>query len=169
MSETPETPEPTESPEPEPTETGPTPPPRPAAMDDTGKKGAQAAAEYFISLLGYAFQSGESESIREMSLSATCISCENFAERADSHRDSDYVVVGGETTLSGLKVSDRDPLTGGFAVSGAFETSEMAVSTSDGENVGVSRSDDGFIQIDVLHDENTWRVMAVVTDQDSAE
>lgn len=167
-SETP-TAEPTETPEPEPTESGPTPPARPAAMDDTGKKGAQAAAEYFIAVLGYSPKAGDSTILREMTYSSICKSCTNFIDEAEEFGAKNYVVTGGEGQLTNIVVSDRDELTGGYAVSAAFETEEMVVTDPDGSEVTTYEYDKGFLQIDVVHDGDGWRVMAMVTDQDGAQ
>ncbi|WP_043109173.1 DUF6318 family protein [Paraoerskovia marina] len=165
----PEPTEPAESPEPEPTETGPTPPPRPAAMDDTGKKGAQAAAKHFIALTEYSAISGDSRSLRAMTYSSTCTTCKAFITEAEEIKSNGYIVSGGKNDLTNITVSDRDQLTGGYAVLAAFNSEEMTISEAGGEAVHVYDGDSGNVQIDVVHDGDDWRVMALVTDQGRAK
>ncbi|WP_029253918.1 DUF6318 family protein [Paraoerskovia marina] len=169
VSETPETPETPESPEPEPTATEPTPPPRPAAMDDTGKKGAQAAAEHFIALLNFGLASGNSQPLAAIRFPDMCVTCGNFIDRIDSYDDSNYSVDGGVGSLSNLNVSDRDTLTGGYAVFATFATETMTVTDAGGDVVESVGYDDGNLQIDVMHDGTDWKVMSMVTDQGRAE
>ncbi|SDS86552.1 hypothetical protein SAMN04489860_2566 [Paraoerskovia marina] len=164
-----ETPEPAESPEPEPAETAPTPPPRPTAMDDTGKKGAQAAAEYFIALLNFGLASGNSQPLAAIRLPDMCVTCGNFIDRIDSYDDSNYSVEGGVGSLSDLDVSERDTLTGGYAVFAKFATETMTVTDPGGDVVESVGGDDGNLQIDVMHDGTDWKVMSMVTDQGRAE
>ncbi|WP_282706026.1 DUF6318 family protein [Paraoerskovia marina] len=164
----PKTTEPTESPEPEPTETGPTPPPRPAAMDDTGKKGAQAAAEYFIALTTYASMTGETTELAAMSNDSTCGFCVAVVEEAEEYETSGYTVTGGATEISNLQTGDKDSLTGGYAVTTAFSADERKVHDASGTEVNSWDRDTGFLQIDLVHDGSSWRTLALTTDQGEA-
>ncbi|SDS86628.1 hypothetical protein SAMN04489860_2568 [Paraoerskovia marina] len=159
----------TEIPESEPSETAPTPPPRPAAMHDTGKKGAQAAAEHFIALVGYALQGGDTAPLQEIRFAGMCSSCQNFIDTADQYSADGAFVEGGAISLSDFTVSDRDSLTGGHAVSAAFSMEEMIVTASDGDEVESFEPDTGYLQIDVVHDGDDWRVMAMTSDQGAAQ
>lgn len=154
---------------PDPTATGPTPPARPAAMNDTGKKGAQAAAEYFVSLVQYTYLSGDITLLNENSYLATCGTCSAVIEDVNLYAESNYTTSWGTTELSEFEVSDRDQLTGGFAVTMAFSEPAGDVRTAAGEVVEEWEADEGWMQVDVMHDGEQWRTLALVTDQDDAE
>ncbi|SDS01813.1 hypothetical protein SAMN04489860_0607 [Paraoerskovia marina] len=164
-----ETTEPTESPEPEPTATGPTPPPRPVAMDATGKKGARAAAEYFIALVTYAYATGDVSQLEEMAYPSTCTACSSIIKEAAKVETDGYSSTWGETKLWDFEVSDKDSLTGGFAVTMAFSEPAGELRDASGKILDEWEYDDGWMQFDAMHDGTRWRALAIVTDQDAAE
>ncbi|SDS86707.1 hypothetical protein SAMN04489860_2570 [Paraoerskovia marina] len=164
----PETPEPTESPKPEPTATGPTPPPRPAAMDDTGKKGAQAAAEYFMLVMNYTFRSGDTSEIIAISYE-TCATCDYVVANSSEYASKGWLVDGGAVELMDVEVSEKDELTGAFGVTARFESEEMLVLDKDGEVAENFDADTGYLQFDTMHDGEDWRAVGMISDQGEAE
>ncbi|SDS86955.1 hypothetical protein SAMN04489860_2578 [Paraoerskovia marina] len=157
--------EPSETREPEPTETGPTPPPRPAAMDDTGKKGARAAAEYFIALTEYAMTTGDTRALTEMAYESTCTTCESLIADAKDWAERDLVVDMAGTELSDFEVNDRDSLTGGYAVTMAFVQPAGSLTDVDGKVQDQWGEDTGWMQFDAMHDGERWRALQLTTDQ----
>ncbi|QGH69480.1 DUF6318 family protein [Pseudactinotalea sp. HY158] len=76
------------------TEPSPLPKPeRPAAMEDTGKKGAIAAAEYFFDLYNYAASTGDVESFLAMG-HTSCDFCTKTASQFSARYDAGQWLTG---------------------------------------------------------------------------
>lgn len=158
VSET-QTPEPTDEPDPVATDRAGEPlvaPVRPAAMDNDDVAGAQAAAEYFMEVAGYAERSQDLTEFK-----ALCDSESNFCaaviDQVTADVEAGSITVGGSTEFTTARVLppaedpfylvvgtlDRARLTG-------FDASGNVVFVSEGETdldfaVAVQRQDDGWI------------------------
>ncbi|MDD9207576.1 DUF6318 family protein [Georgenia sp. 10Sc9-8] len=84
------------------------PPPRPEAMDDDGTAGAEAAAEYFISLYPYVYATGDLTEWRELS-DPECVFCTSVIENVEELHDEGGYQVGGEISVRGVSSRSREP------------------------------------------------------------
>ncbi|MPV50041.1 hypothetical protein GCG21_08485 [Pseudactinotalea sp. HY160] len=121
---------PNEEPVPEP---NPLPKPeRPAAMDDTGAKGAIAAAEYFFDLYNYVQSTGETELLESIS-TPRCTACSSLRERVSEIYANGGYMVGGGTILADV---NAEPTIDGLAWEVTYDmiVADMQVVHGDGRN-----------------------------------
>lgn len=81
------------------------PPERPAAMDQGDTAGAQAAAEYFMALSGYAVRSQDLSAFTQLS-DPECFYCDAVIDEVTADVAAGVYTIGGDTALS---VSTIDP------------------------------------------------------------
>lgn len=155
------TPEPSQEPEPVATDRAGeplVPPDRPAAMDNDDEAGAQAAAEYFIELYGYATRSQDLEEFTEL-----CDTASTFCSAVISEVTGDVaagaVTVGGQTALTTTAVDPPgdDPF---YVVWGTQDRAPFTAFSADGSVIYESAGDQGLdVAVVIEHQpDNTWIV-----------
>lgn len=159
--EEPVAPSPSESPEPTPTESGPVKPERPAAMDRDDAQGAAAAAEYFLSLYGYVLATGDTAEWDAMTWAETCEFCTNVQADAQEIAQAGDSYEGAEITVSAVSPGDLDTFVGAYPVVADFRQAALVRTSQTGEVVERSDESAGRLQIDMLHDGASWRVLAL--------
>ncbi|WP_402467593.1 DUF6318 family protein [Isoptericola aurantiacus] len=86
-------------------------PERPAAMDDTGYQGAEAAAEYFPRLDSYMMKTNDTSAWKKMS-HRRCSTCLARLEQANEIAEAGYKFTGGKTTTRAVHIYEQDSATG---------------------------------------------------------
>ena len=105
-----------------------TPPEKPTLMATNDAIGARAAAEYFLSLYGYVFQTGD---LTEWDAMCDPLSefCNSVRDRTRSDAQSGYKRRGGEATPTVVRVLEPTPTVGFYEVSG--QVVQAASTTTD--------------------------------------
>lgn len=133
------------------------PPERPAAMDNDDVAGAQAAAEYFIEVFGYAVRSQDTTE-----LVALCDPTSNFCsavlDEISADRSAGNVTIGGASTFY-LKRLDPPSAAQGFYVAwGAVERDPFVTMDAGGLEIFDDPGSRGDFMVAVERTSQTWVV-----------
>lgn len=160
--------EPTTEPAPDESHPDIPPPPAepvpPAAMDDLGPDGAEAAARYFLEeLLEYSTTTADFTQWEAMTYGDLCDFCTHVnATFNDIDRD-EYTIRGGGVTLSNVETGDRDSLYGLYPVFAYLTQEDQQMYSPKGEaTADVATLPSGEFKIEVANGGSGWRVMSVV-------
>lgn len=133
-------------------------PTRPAEMDLTDERGAEAAARYFFELYRYVVVSGDAAEWRAMSWT-TCNFCGRIADAADEDLASGATNAGGAVTLYDIEVG-YDDLLDGYPVMASYSQEPATWTSRDGKSAHIP-GEGGRIQIDLKRIDSMWRVLEV--------
>ncbi|WP_157759486.1 DUF6318 family protein [Cellulosimicrobium cellulans] len=147
--------------EPSLTETGPAKPERPAAMDRDDAEGAAAAAEYFLSLYGYVLATGDTAEWDAMTWVETCEFCANVRADAEEIAGAGDTYEGAEITISAVTPGELDTFVGAYPVVADFQQAALVRTSKTGEVLEEQAASSGRLQIDLLHDGTSWRVLSL--------
>ncbi len=118
------------------------PPERPSAMDNDDEAGAQAAAEYFMELSGYAVRSQDLTEFSQL-CDPESIYCTAVLDEVSADAAAGTYTVGGATTFSALTVDPpvEHPF---YLVWGSLDTSPFAAYDGAGAVLYESAGDDNL-------------------------
>lgn len=133
-------------------------------MNQDDVQGAIAAAQYFLELYPYAYNTGDLTEWREMS-HPECIFCASVIENVEALHASGGYEVGGEFVFE--TVSARDPLPDNdyFAVDFEVVQQEIRELDKSGHLAKVTPEADFSIFTAVLRSEDDWMIRAVSTEE----
>ncbi|QAY70685.1 DUF6318 family protein [Xylanimonas protaetiae] len=107
------------------------PPTRPAALDDDGPAGAEAAVIYFLALDSYIQSTGDTAAFEAMS-HATCDYCAQRLAQAKEIAASHYIWRGGEATVQINHTYTQDAATGIWPIDITVDQASSTLSNGDG-------------------------------------
>lgn len=159
---TPTGPDPAETDEPTDPVPAPSPQPepeRPAAMDDTGEKGAVAAAEYFFELYNYATTTGDVGGLEDMS-HEDCGFCSSVITSINGAYEDGGRIVGSIATIDIKRV---EPTVDGLAFALVFglEVSDGTRVSSGGEETAIDGVDYDDASLGIQKVDEGWVVLTV--------
>ena len=138
-------------------------PERPAAMADADVAGAQAAAEYFMELSGYAVTSQDVTAFRRLCDPQSSY-CTAVIDQVAADVAAGYYALGGEATLSVVSVTapGADPY---FTVRGELDRRPLQVFTKEGELLLETEAEVSLDLTVVLQhaDDGQWLVVGAET------
>ena len=152
--------EPTAAPTTEPAEIAP--PEKPTVMDTNDAIGARAAAEYFLSLYGYVFQTGDLTEWDAM-CDAESEFCKSVRERVQADEQGGYTREGGDATTTVARVVEPSAGVEFFEVAGSVVQAPSVTVDVQGTVVD-SREAIGDVDFSILlkmNPEGQWVVRAV--------
>ncbi|GAB2450145.1 DUF6318 family protein [Xylanimonas ulmi] len=144
-----------------PSEPSPTPsrvvvkPERPAAMDDDGPAGAEAAATYFLQLDSYTQATGDTAEWEAMSHS-TCDYCADLLAQARRVQHEGYTWEGGEVSVRVLHTYAQDAATGIWPIDVEITQAPATVTDANGSIVTVIDSGQGDRRVEVARRDGRW-------------
>jgi hypothetical protein len=158
----------TSSPSPSAAESSPAPSPtpvvvapeRPAAMDDDGYEGAQAAATYFQLLDTYMMKTGDTAEWEAMS-HEECSTCANRLEQARAIAENGDVFEGGETTVRVLHTYEQDEPTGIWPLDVEVATERATITAPDGEVLLADEATTFRDRMEVARHGEQWVVVGI--------
>ncbi|WP_407320430.1 DUF6318 family protein [Isoptericola halotolerans] len=158
----------TSSPSPSVTESSPAPSPtpvvvapeRPAAMNDDGHEGAEAAAKYFQLLDPYMMKTGDTAEWEAMS-HKECSTCSNRLEQARTIAENGDVFEGGETTVRVLHTYEQDEPTGGWPLDVEVNTAAVTITAPDGTVAAEFDEDQGRVRMELAHRNGQWYILGI--------
>lgn len=156
--------EPSPTPTPTPTSTGPVKPERPADMDRTDEVGAAAAATYFLELYPYVMATGDLAEWDAMTWEETCEFCTTVRSESVTTMENGYAYTGAELELSSVTVGALDTLIGGYPVVADYVQSPHRSEGAAGEVISEDDGSSGRLQIDTLHTNDGWKILALVVE-----
>lgn len=145
---------------PMPTPSRSAPPERPAAMDRDDIEGAIAAAQYFLELYPYAYNTGDLTAWKAMS-HPECIFCASVVENVEELHAAGGYEVGGDIVIESLTASE--PVAGNeyFAVDFSLGQEPGERYSSDGSQVETFGNESSDAYFAISHDGLAWTVREV--------
>ncbi len=118
------------------------PPERPAAMDNDDEAGAQAAAEYFIAVAGYAERSQDLTDFTSL-CDAESAFCNTIIDQVTADLEAGSITVGGSTEFTTIRVypPEADPF---YLVTGLLDRTSFVGYDAGGNVLFESPGDDGL-------------------------
>ncbi|WP_407317220.1 DUF6318 family protein [Isoptericola halotolerans] len=162
----------TSSPSPSVTESSPAPSPtpvvvapeRPAAMNDDGHEGAQAAAKYFLSLDDYIMKTGDTTEWEAMS-HKECGYCSRRLEQAQLIDKEGYTYHGGKLVAQVLHTYEKDTPTGIWPIDIEVSVDDARVTDSTGRDVFADEASTAKKRIEALRQKDGWVIVGLFTEQ----
>jgi hypothetical protein len=135
-------------------------PERPAAMDNQGVLGAEAAADYFFQLDHYAQSTGDTDELELMS-HPTCEPCAARVEQARRVSTEGYSFEGGEITTRVIVAYKQDPATGLWPLDLEVSESSAVVTGPDGSIVFSADAATSTKRVEIAFRDGHWLMFAV--------
>ncbi|QAY64225.1 hypothetical protein ET495_14510 [Xylanimonas allomyrinae] len=135
-------------------------PARPAAMDDDGPAGAEAAARYFLELDSYMQATGDTTEWEAMSHQ----SCEFCAKRRDQARkiaERGDSFDGGHTAATILHTYQQDAPTGIWPIDVQTEEGSSRIMTSTGDVLWEQSAVRSQFRVEVARRDDAWVIVGV--------
>lgn len=133
-------------------------------MEENNARGARSAAEYFIRVLDYTWNSGDSSLLREVSL-PDCVWCQRHIERTDQRREVGGWIYDAEFTIA--KVEDTFEIEGHPGLwNTTLEIIQEDKGYYDGTTVHEGISNRTTFLVQTRFDSGRWRVWAAVGEED---
>ncbi|QAY62884.1 hypothetical protein ET495_06070 [Xylanimonas allomyrinae] len=135
-------------------------PARPAAMDDDGPAGAEAAARYFLELDSYMQATGDTTEWEAMSHQ----SCEFCAKRRDQARQiaaNGDIFSGGVSSVQVVDTYVQEPTTGLWPVDLELHESATTITDDSGEAVYRNAANSHRTIVKVGRRDNQWVIVVV--------
>lgn len=156
----------TSSPSPSVAESSPAPSPtpvvvapeRPAAMDDDGYEGAQAAAKYFLSLDDYIMKTGDTSEWEAMS-HKECTFCAERLDQARSIEKEGHIWTGGRNVARILHTYEQDASTGIWPIDVEVTVEQTRVANTADEDVYVSGEVVAERRLEIMRRGDEWVVV----------
>ncbi len=157
-------PSPTPSASPTPTEPVIAAPERPAKMDDTTHRGAEAAVPYFFTLDKYMQVTGDTETFVDMSHS-TCQFCTERVEQAKKVASNQYTFTGGETRVEIVHTYAQDQATGIWPIDIRVREKASEITAPDGSTVFEQKANVFTARIELALRDGEWVVVELANAQ----
>lgn len=135
-------------------------PERPAAMDDDGPAGAEAAAKYFLELDPYMQATGDTAEAEAMS-HKECGACAARIEQAHQIATAGYVWTGGQTTVAVTHTYEKDPDFEAWPVEVSVHEEAISVTDASGNVVHEEPSSDDSRLVEVGRRGATWVIIGI--------
>lgn len=135
-------------------------PERPAAMDDEGYKGAEAAAKYFQLLDTYMMKTGDTAEWEAMS-HKECSTCANRLEQARTIAENGDVFEGGETKVKILHTYEQDEPTGIWPIDVEITVDEATITDPDGKVVFTDERTTYRDRMELVHRAGQWVIVGI--------
>ncbi|NOV97137.1 DUF6318 family protein [Isoptericola halotolerans] len=135
-------------------------PERPAAMDDDGYEGAEAAAVYFQLLDTYMMKTGDTTEWEAMS-HPECNTCANRLEQAQTIAANGDRFEGGETSVQVLHTYEQDEPTGGWPLDVEVTTQEVTITGPEGTDIAQFASTQGVVRMELIRHGGQWAILGV--------
>lgn len=133
-------------------------PERPAAMDDAGYKGAEAAAKYFLSLDDYMMKTGDTAEWEAMS-HKKCEFCAERLEQAHTITEEGHLWTGGENSARILHTYEQDEPTGIWPIDVEVTVEPTHVTDSSGQEVYASDKVVAERRLEVVRRGDQWIII----------
>ncbi|WP_402373950.1 MULTISPECIES: DUF6318 family protein [Isoptericola] len=143
-------------------------PERPAAMDDEGYQGAEAAAKYFLSLDDYMMKTGDTAEWEAMS-HKKCTFCAERLEQARTIADEGQNWSGGENAVQILHTYEQDRPTGIWPIDIEVTVEPTRVTDPSGKETYVSDEVVAERRLEVVHRGDEWKVVDLFAMPESPE
>lgn len=135
-------------------------PERPAAMDDDGPAGAEAAAKYFLELDPYVQATGDTAEWERMS-HQECATCAARLKQAQEIAAGGYVWVGGVTTVGIVHTYAKDAVLEAWPIDVRVHVEAAKVTDPSGNVVFQSDVTDHQRRIEVGRRDGSWIIIGI--------
>lgn len=132
-------------------------------MEENNARGARSAAEYFIRVLDYTWNSGDSSLLREVSL-PDCVWCQHYAQLTDERTAAGGWVYNADFTIARLEDA--------FEIEGhpglwntTIDVFQHKRSVYDGTSVEDAPESKAVLYIQTRYEGDRWKVWAVIAEQ----
>lgn len=135
-------------------------PARPAAMDDDGPAGADAAATYFLMYEPYMQMTNETGPWEAMSHEA-CAFCSARLQQANTIADNGYTFEGGVSAATVTHTYEQDHTTGIWPIDVDITRKPTIVTSSTGDPVLQEEGGTDKLRVEIIHSDDGWQVVNV--------
>ncbi|GAA1984125.1 hypothetical protein GCM10009718_21840 [Isoptericola halotolerans] len=139
-------------------------PERPAAMDDDGYEGAEAAAVYFLSLDDYIMKTGDTTEWEAMS-HPECSTCSKRLEQAQHIAQNGDTFTGGEMSANILHTYEQDEATGIWPLDIKVSVEPVVITDQAGDQVFADDAVEAEQRFEVLRQRDQWVIVNIVGSQ----
>ncbi|PJJ74365.1 hypothetical protein CLV28_1861 [Sediminihabitans luteus] len=139
-------------------------PVRPADLDRTDARGAEAAATYFLELYPYVMATGDTAEWDAMTFEKTCEFCTKISDAALAYSAGGKSVTGGDVHLGAVERLSKDSLTGIYPVRVNIRQDDSTLLDSSGSTIQVLEGISSTLIVETVRDDTGWLVAAVSVD-----